>query len=371
MFGKDFIPVRIFETDGEIDSLFNGYSLDPSSDEEEEDATEIDDNSSAEPLVVGNNKGETGEYIPSGVLTDTIREVGPTSSHVHKVNDKIQSIISDPIDTHLAFWSVSQGIHPMILGRCNMRILSNQCNDSCSVSNEADNTINVGNKIGFNMDGVEEAHKRSWVKRVCLEQKVNFLGLQETMTSKFCNFDIQSMWHNSCFDYVYKKSEGKFGGIVAIWDTNFFSLSTRLEGDGNLTLLGDFNEVRNESERKGPIFDPRDFTPTVVECWTTMNLVPSNPANVFKSKLQQLKASLKQWRKNVVEKENLVSMNLLNKIDELDMKAETSFLSSVEVESRITLVKSLADIEYAKVKCNTPKLGRSGIRVMECYFIDQ
>ncbi|GJV26704.1 hypothetical protein Tco_1383152 [Tanacetum coccineum] len=37
--------------------------------------------------------------------------------------------------------------------RCNIRILSNLCNDSCSVSNEAENTINVGNKIGFNMDG--------------------------------------------------------------------------------------------------------------------------------------------------------------------------------------------------------------------------
>ncbi|GJW40621.1 cytochrome P450 [Tanacetum coccineum] len=158
------------------------------------------------------------------------------------------------------------------------------------------------NILSLNIRGVGEAHKRSWVKRVCLEQKVNFLGIQETMTGKLCNFDIQSMWHNSCFDFVYKKSEGKSGGIVAIWDTNFFSLSTRLEGDGYLALLGnwknirevclliivyapqdqrkkkklwldvtrivvnhdslsivlgDFNEVRNESERKGTIFDPR------------------------------------------------------------------------------------------------------------------
>nr|GEZ13610.1 TMV resistance protein N [Tanacetum cinerariifolium] len=78
-------------------------------------------------------------------------------------------------------------------------------------------------------------------------------------------------------------------------------------------------------------------------------LVPSNPANVFKSKLQQVKATLKQWRKNVVEKENLVSMDLRNKIDELDMKAETSYYSTVEVESRTTLVKSLANIKYEKV----------------------
>ncbi|GKD88951.1 hypothetical protein Tco_1364458, partial [Tanacetum coccineum] len=111
------IKERATWLDGEIDSLFNGYSLDSSSDDEEEDASEMDDNSSAEPLVVGNNEGEwsdddkddpdneptlaartnsttnsggntfsekTGKYIPSGVLADTIREVGSTSTHVHK-----------------------------------------------------------------------------------------------------------------------------------------------------------------------------------------------------------------------------------------------------------------------------------------------
>lgn len=142
-FGKDFIPVRIFETDGEIDSLFKGYSLDSSSDDEDEDedAPQMDDNSSVEPLVGENKEDEwcddekddpdyeptldsaagtnsatnsgvdifserMGEYIPSGVLADT---VGSTSSHAHLVNDKNQNIVSDPsIPTHLTFLSVSQ-----------------------------------------------------------------------------------------------------------------------------------------------------------------------------------------------------------------------------------------------------------------------
>ncbi|GJS28161.1 RNA-directed DNA polymerase, eukaryota [Tanacetum coccineum] len=43
-------------------------------------------------------------------------------------------------------------------------------------------------------------------------------------------------------------------------------------------------------------------------------------------------------------------MDLRNKIDKLDMKAETSYLSTVEVKSRTTLVKLLVDIEYGKVK---------------------
>lgn len=94
------------------------------------------------------------------------------------------------------------------------------------------------NILSLNIRGVGEAHKRSWGKRLCFVHKVKFVRLQETMTGNLCNFDIQSMWHNSCFDFVCKKSEGKSGGIVAIWNTSFFSLSTRLEGDGYLALLG-------------------------------------------------------------------------------------------------------------------------------------
>ncbi|GJU37502.1 RNA-directed DNA polymerase, eukaryota [Tanacetum coccineum] len=122
--------------------------------------------------------------------------------------------------------------------RCNLRILSEPPMVTGSVSHEVDNTILIGNQIGFNMNGVPEDHKKSWIKRLCSEHKVNFLGIQETMT----------------------------GGILTVWDTSCFSLIDSLEGNGFFALLGnwcniesscDFNEVRSESERMGTIFDPR------------------------------------------------------------------------------------------------------------------
>ncbi|GJY54257.1 reverse transcriptase domain, reverse transcriptase zinc-binding domain protein [Tanacetum coccineum] len=111
---------------------------------------------------------------------------------------------------------------------------------------------------------------------------------------------IQSLWKNSKFAYFTKKSDGKSGGIIAIWDPSCFSSSSAIEGDGFVAItgkwrdfdttclmivvyapqdhkrkeklwrelnqiinqhnipsivFGDFNEVRNASERLGSIFD--------------------------------------------------------------------------------------------------------------------
>ncbi|GKB83290.1 hypothetical protein Tco_0950185 [Tanacetum coccineum] len=65
-----------------------------------------------------------------------------------------------------------------------------------------------------------------------------------------------------------KKPNGKSSGIVAVWDTSWFSLNSSLEGDSRMIsltsslsitpyVLGDFNEVRFSHERMGPLFDGR------------------------------------------------------------------------------------------------------------------
>ncbi|GKB92645.1 retrovirus-related pol polyprotein from transposon TNT 1-94 [Tanacetum coccineum] len=174
-------------------------------------------------------------------------------------------------------------------------IILNPNNDPDSDSNEVSNIIQVGNKIR----GVGEDHKKSWIKRLCSEHKVNFLGVQETMTDKLNRYVVQSMWNNPPFEFTYKHSTGKSGGILAVWDTTFFTMIDTMEGEGyldilgnwrnmdqpclmvvvyapqnyhdkktlwnNLTrllenhnnfsiLIGDFNEVRYESERMGTVF---------------------------------------------------------------------------------------------------------------------
>ena len=156
------------------------------------------------------------------------------------------------------------------------------------------------NVISLNIRGIGEDHKRSWAKRLCIENKLKFLGLQETMSRDDNKFLIQSLWKNSTFAYYTKEAHGKSGGIIAIWDPSYFSSSSATEGDGFVAItgklfefdttclmivvyapqdhkrkkklcrelnqiinqqnipyivLGDFNEVRYASERLGSIFD--------------------------------------------------------------------------------------------------------------------
>jgi hypothetical protein len=341
------------------------------------------------------------------------------------------------------------------------------------------------NVLSLNIRGVGEDHKKSWIKRLCSEHKVNFLGIQETMTGKLNRYVVQSMWNNSPFEFTHKHSYGKSGGILAVWDTTFFTMIDTMEGEGylailgkwrnldqpclmvvvyapqdyhdkkalwdNLTrllenhnnfsiLIGDFNEVRYESERMGTVFDSRgasqfndfihssglcdlplggkrftqmnnlgskhskidrflvsahvihkwpdshvialprefsdhtplflknlapDFGPTPFRLYNSW-LTHSEFADVvntswafprtglhavgFKVKLQRLKNNIKKWRLNVNQTEKVFCQELRNKIDCLDTKAESSPLSSTEVESRTMSIKLLADFEHRKVK---------------------
>ncbi|GKD90136.1 hypothetical protein Tco_1365643, partial [Tanacetum coccineum] len=100
--------------------------------------------------------------------------------------------------------------------RCNKRILAKPSHSCGSDSNEISNTIYVGNQIGFKMNGKE-----------CI---------QETMASNLDHFLIKSLWNNSHFDFASKNYNGKSGGIVVVWDTDWFTLTKTIDGDGFLAL---------------------------------------------------------------------------------------------------------------------------------------
>ncbi|GKE43570.1 cytochrome P450, partial [Tanacetum coccineum] len=318
------------------------------------------------------------------------------------------------------------------------------------------------------------------------------------MTNTFNRFTVQSLWNNTPFNFAYSEPNGKSGGILAVWDTTYFTLIDSLKGEGylallgswyniefpclivvvyaphdlrekkvlwnNLTrvienhnnfsiLLGDFNEVRYETERLGTTFNrrsasvfnefihssglhdlpmrgkrftrmnsfgnkhskiyrflvsnhvvmlwpntnvlalPREFldhTPTPVllkhsapdfgptpfklfnswlehrdfpelvkSSWETMvvghhreGTFNSNGLSMisFKTKLQHLKKTIRQWRSTIQNHDTVASLELRSLIDSLDIKAESSCLSLSEIESRNASIKLLADLECRKVK---------------------
>ncbi|PWA89944.1 cytochrome P450 [Artemisia annua] len=198
-----------------------------------------------------------------------------------------------------------------LIRRCNFRILTKNSTPSNLDSSEVGNIIDIGNQLGFDMNnkdadvarilenGDHGDHKRSWTRRLIGENKVHFLGLQETMTRDIDRITLQAVWGNSNFEFVSKNSEGKSGGIISIWDPSKFTLRQFVDGEGFLAvsgtwhspdtpcniivvyapqcihkkkklwldltklylefdsltiIMGDFNEVRADSERLGTTF---------------------------------------------------------------------------------------------------------------------
>ncbi|PWA59349.1 cytochrome P450 [Artemisia annua] len=117
-----------------------------------------------------------------------------------------------------------------LINRCNLRILSkpNHSASSNTESMEVNRTINIGNDLGFNMNG-----KESDVAHALGTGDIN-----ESMSSRDDRLLIQSLWGHLPFDYLVKKSDGKSGGIIAIWDPSKFVLSSSINDVGFLALLG-------------------------------------------------------------------------------------------------------------------------------------
>ncbi|GKE83275.1 RNA-directed DNA polymerase, eukaryota [Tanacetum coccineum] len=157
-------------------------------------------------------------------------------------------------------------------------------------------------KVGQTM-GLAQKAKKDWVKELCVKNKVNFVGLQETKMGSIDLSSVRSCWGNSNFDYVHSDSVGNSGGILCIWDPNSFRRSSFTRSDyfvivrgvwlksgidlmivvvyapqeakekrmlwdylahvsnqwvGKLVMMGDFNEVRYKSDRYGSNFNAHD-----------------------------------------------------------------------------------------------------------------
>nr|GEZ90373.1 RNA-directed DNA polymerase, eukaryota [Tanacetum cinerariifolium] len=165
-----------------------------------------------------------------------------------------------------------------------------------------DDLVTVGQTMGYDMTGLAQKAKKDWVKELCVSNKVNFVSLQETKMTSMDLWCIKSCWGNFDFDYVYSEAVGNSGGILCVWDPNMFKKSnatvldffTIVRGtwlpsgkrllvisvyapqelrdkkmlwdylvtvicnwDGEVVTMGDFNEVRDCSERLGYVFNKK------------------------------------------------------------------------------------------------------------------
>ncbi|GJV96160.1 RNA-directed DNA polymerase, eukaryota, reverse transcriptase zinc-binding domain protein [Tanacetum coccineum] len=158
------------------------------------------------------------------------------------------------------------------------------------------------NCFSINVQGLGDLNKRRWIRDLCHRNMVNLLAIQESKMSQVNLWVLRQLWGNSQFDFASSSARGMSGGIISIWNCNIFlksnimcndnyvvvdgrwvpgnlnirwinvyapqNLSSKIalwsslsnlivSWDGIVVVMGDYNEVRDASERFGSIFIDR------------------------------------------------------------------------------------------------------------------
>ncbi|GKC09431.1 RNA-directed DNA polymerase, eukaryota [Tanacetum coccineum] len=234
-----------------------------------------------------------------------------SSCHSENVNDKdINDINPTPVSNHVANDQVETSINKSPYDSKNDHVDSmagpTKPINGFSVLERFQEFINIGQAMGYGVKGCEKdcprgKEKKQWVKTLCHSNQVNFLSLQETKMVSFDIFVVKAFWGNMFFDFATSSARGRSGGILCVWDkmmfhkkrTYSFDHCLCIEGTwlannsdllfisvyspqelpikralwsyligiinrwhGEIIVMGDFNEVRNASERHGFSFHP-------------------------------------------------------------------------------------------------------------------
>lgn len=79
--------------------------------------------------------------------------------------------------------------------------------------------------MSFNTRGLGSNVKRTVIKKLALKEEIDFLMLQETKITQFDNSIRRSVWLSDQFNEAHTDAQGRSGGLLAIWDSNKFSVS--------------------------------------------------------------------------------------------------------------------------------------------------
>lgn len=159
--------------------------------------------------------------------------------------------------------------------------------------------------MSINTRGLGDIGKTSWVKRLKMLHKINFIGIQETWMDDYQKIDVKSCWDSTEFDSEGVNAVGRSGGLLCIWNNRLFKkdevfkdryflivaghwqglneklifvnvygphnpheksalwsklLQHKNSISGIWVVFGDFNDVRRPEERLNSTFCPRNAT---------------------------------------------------------------------------------------------------------------
>ncbi|MCH80227.1 cysteine-rich receptor-like protein kinase [Trifolium medium] len=267
--------------------------------------------------------------------------------------------------------------------------------------------------------------KKLDIRKLVSHNCPDLVCIQETKLEKIDRRICSSLWGSDEFDFVFKESDGKSGGLLSIWDAKSFKLissmclnyaqiingiwlkdnvqvvivnvyapcdlknkvecwneilcALNVYKDGLICLMGDFNSIRSDSERKGAEGNTRNleidafnkfimsggfvdlpmdakmleggggYQEFVRQKWKDFK-VEGWGGYVLKEKFKAIKKELKEWHKNHCSNLDEKILKMKEKLNNLDLQCQETEIEANVIQERAEVMEKL--FKLADLNCS-------------------
>ncbi|GKB59374.1 RNA-directed DNA polymerase, eukaryota [Tanacetum coccineum] len=253
-----------------------------------------------------------------------------------------------------------------------------------SIIHLIDELVTVGQTMGYDMTGLAQKAKKDWVKELCVSNRVNFVSLQETKMENIDLWGSGLTYKNDHLNHAFVRGtwlpSGKKLLVISVyapqelrdkkmlWD---YLVMVICNWDGEVVAMGDFNEVRDCSERFGYLSDHRPilmrdihndygsvpfkffhywweidgFDKLIEDSWNDANICDQNDYINLMKKLKFLKEKIRKWNVVYKESKNGGMRNLKADLHSLDAATDKGESSEMVSNRRMEVIRLMQDME--------------------------
>ncbi|PWA82839.1 RNA-directed DNA polymerase, eukaryota, Reverse transcriptase zinc-binding domain protein [Artemisia annua] len=161
-------------------------------------------------------------------------------------------------------------------------------------------------------------------------------------------FRIKSMWGNYAFDYACSMSRGRSGGLISVWDPNYFVKDQIWCDDCYIIVQGKWANSDDVFFMIN-IYGPHEM-PAKSSLWSRMldfiatHEGDSNQCLTFHEKLKYIKQKIKAWIHNAKQGDVSRYQEVKLRLIEIEEKIDERVASDEERQERMNLLKECDDL---------------------------
>ena len=96
------------------------------------------------------------------------------------------------------------------------------------------------NIFAWNSCGLGMSHKKNSIRNRLINNNIGICFLLETKKNNCCDSFIRNLWNIATVKWAFLESIGKSGGIIAMWDSSVFEVSSVEFGGQWINLCGTY-----------------------------------------------------------------------------------------------------------------------------------